>query len=141
MIIAQITDTHLLPEGRKLANLIDTSAQLQAAVARLNGLSTPADAVLVTGDLADDGSPESYAALRERLGALDSPFYLIPGNHDRRQALVEAFPDHAYLPRTGFLQYAIEDHAVRLVALDTLVEMLLGLLDPRLVWGQHRLHR
>ena len=55
MIIAQITDTHLLPEGRKLADLIDTNAQLEAAVSRLNRLSTPADVVLVTGDLVDDG--------------------------------------------------------------------------------------
>ena len=122
MIIAQITDTHVLPEGRKLGGLIDTGTQLEAAVARLNGLSTPADVVLVTGDLADDGGRESYAVLRERLAALDCPFHLIPGNHDRRQLLVEAFPDHAYLPRTGFLQYAIEDHAVRLIALDTLIE-------------------
>jgi 3',5'-cyclic AMP phosphodiesterase CpdA len=136
MIIAQLTDTHLLPEGRKLANLIDTNAQLEAAVARLNGLSTPADVVLVTGDLADDGEPESYAALRERLGALNAPFYLIPGNHDRRQALVEAFPDHAYLPQNGFLQYAVEDHAVRLIALDTLVEGRDGgaLCEERLAW-------
>ncbi len=122
MIIAQITDTHLLPEGRKLGDLIDTNAQLAAAVGALNGLSTPADAVLVTGDLADDGERGSYELLRTRLAALDSPFYLIPGNHDRRQALVEAFPDHAYLPREGFLHYAIEDHAVRLIGLDTLVE-------------------
>jgi Icc protein len=136
MIIAQITDTHLLPEGRKLADLIDTNAQLEAAVSGLNGLSTPADVVLVTGDLVDDGAPESYAALRERLAALTSPFYLIPGNHDRRQALVEAFPDHAYLPRTGFLQYAIEDHAVRLIGLDTQVEGEDGgaLCEERLAW-------
>jgi 3',5'-cyclic AMP phosphodiesterase CpdA len=136
MIIAQITDTHVLPEGRKLANLIDTGAQLEAAVSRLNQLSTPADVVLVTGDLVDDGKPESYAALRERLGALDSPFYLIPGNHDRRQVLVEAFPDHAYLPQMGFLQYAIEDHTVRLIALDTLVEGQDGgaLCEERLAW-------
>jgi 3',5'-cyclic AMP phosphodiesterase CpdA len=122
MIIAQITDTHVLPEGRKLGDLIDTNAQLEAAVCQLNGLSTRADVVLVTGDLTEDGEGESYAALRARLASLDSPFYLIPGNHDRRHAMVEAFPDHAYLPREGFLQYAIEDHAVRLVALDTLVE-------------------
>jgi len=136
MIIAQLTDTHLLPEGRKLADLIDTNAQLEAAVSGLNQLSTPADVVLVTGDLVDDGDPESYAELRERLAALDSPFYLIPGNHDRRQALVEAFPDHAYLPRTGFLQYAIQDHAVRLIGLDTLVEGEDGgaLCEERLAW-------
>ena len=136
MIIAQITDTHVLPEGRKLADLIDTGAQLEAAVSLLNQLSTPADLVVVTGDLVDDGKPESYAALRERLSALNSPFYLIPGNHDRRQALIEAFPDHAYLPQTGFLQYTIEDHAVRLIALDTLVEGQDGgaLCEERRAW-------
>jgi 3',5'-cyclic AMP phosphodiesterase CpdA len=122
MIIAQITDTHLLHEGRKLGDLIDTNAQLAAAVCALNGLSRPADAVLVTGDLTDDAEPGSYELLRTRLAALESPFYLIPGNHDRRRALVEAFSDHAYLPREGFLHYAIEDHAVRLIGLDTLVE-------------------
>jgi len=136
MIIAQITDTHVLPEGRKLGDLIDTNAQLEAAVRQLNGLSTPADVVLVTGDLTEDGEGESYAALRARLASLDSPFYLIPGNHDRRQAIVEAFPDHAYLPRNDFLQYAIEDHAVRLVALDTLVEGRDegALCEERLAW-------
>lgn len=136
MIIAQLTDTHVLPEGQKLGNQIDTNAQLEAAVSQLNRLSTPADVVLVTGDLADDGDGESYAALRERLAALDCPVYLIPGNHDRRRTLVEAFPDHAYLPQAGFLQYAIPDHAVRLIALDTLVEGQDGgaLCGERLAW-------
>ena len=136
MIIAQITDTHVLPEGRKLGNLIDTNAQLEAAVRRLNRLTTPPEAVLVTGDLTDDGERDSYSALRARLAGLDCPFYLIPGNHDRRRALVEAFPEHAYLPQTGFLHYAIEDHAVRLVALDTLVEGREdgALCEERLAW-------
>jgi Icc protein len=136
MIIAQITDTHVLPEGRRLGDLIDTNAQLEAAVRGLNGLSTPADVVLVTGDLTDDGERGSYAVLRARLAALVAPFYLIPGNHDRRRALVEAFPDHAYLSREGFLHYAIEDHAVRLIALDTLVEGREdgALCEERLAW-------
>src|SRR5262249_26582779 len=30
-----------------------------------------------------------------------------------------AFSDHAYLPRDGFLHYAVDDHALRIVALDT----------------------
>jgi 3',5'-cyclic AMP phosphodiesterase CpdA len=91
---------------------------------------------VATGDLADDGAVESYAMLRERLDPLECPVYLIPGNHDRRRALVEAFPDHAYLPQQGFVQYAIEDHAVRLVALDTLVEGQDGgaLCEERLSW-------
>lgn len=136
MIIAQITDTHVLPRGRKLGRLIDTNARLEAAVGSLLELSPPADVVVLTGDLADDGAPESYAMLREQLSPLDCPCYLIPGNHDRRRALVEAFSDHAYLPRQGFVQYAIDDHEVRLVALDTLVEGREGgaLCEERLSW-------
>ena len=74
MIIAQITDTHVLPEGRKLGELIDANARLEAAVRQLNGLSTPADVVLVTGDLTEDGEAESYAALRARLGITARPY-------------------------------------------------------------------
>jgi 3',5'-cyclic AMP phosphodiesterase CpdA len=48
--------------------------------------------------------------------------YLLPGNHDERSALRSAFPDHAYLRQSaGFINYAIEDHPVRILGLDTTV--------------------
>ena len=49
------------------------------------------------------------------------PYHLVPGNHDEREALRAAFADHAYLPPSGYLNYAIEDHPVRLIGLDTVV--------------------
>jgi len=136
MIIAQITDTHVLAEGGKVAGLVDTNAQLEAAVRHVNGLSTPPDRVLVTGDLVEDGTPEAYAALRARLSALRVPFHVIPGNHDRRRALVEAFSDHDYLPKSGFLHYAIAADGVRIVGLDTLLEGRDdgALCEERLAW-------
>jgi len=52
-------------EGVKLGGLVDTNAQLEAAVRQLNGLATPPDVVLVTGDLVEDG-PEVPGTFRRR---------------------------------------------------------------------------
>jgi 3',5'-cyclic AMP phosphodiesterase CpdA len=49
------------------------------------------------------------------------PVFVIPGNHDAREPLRQAFRSDGYLPAEGFLQFAIEDFPVRLVALDTLL--------------------
>jgi 3',5'-cyclic-AMP phosphodiesterase len=121
MLIAQLTDLHVMPEGQLLKGKIDTNACLARAVASVNREDPQPDAVLLTGDLVDAGSAESYAVLRSLLAPLRAPCFLIPGNHDHRGALAEAFPDHAYLPRRGFMHYAIEDFPVRLIGLDTIV--------------------
>src|SRR5262249_56775162 len=64
------------------------------------------------------------------------------GTPDERGALAAAFPDHAYLPRDGrFMQYVVEGHPVRLIALDTLVPGQVGgrLCAERLGWLAARL--
>ena len=121
MLIVQITDTHLKGEGELLYGRIDTAGYLERAVAHVNALDPRPDVALVTGDLVDGGKAAEYANLRRVLSQLAMPFFLIPGNHDARETLREAFPDHAYLPRDGALHYAIEDLPLRLIALDTLV--------------------
>jgi 3',5'-cyclic AMP phosphodiesterase CpdA len=79
--------------------------------------------------------------MREVLAPLPMPVYLIPGNHDDRDAMREVFTDHDYLPRAGFLQYVVEHHPVRLVALDTLLPGSAGglLCAERLAWLDARL--
>lgn len=121
MLIAQISDMHVKAEGELLFKRLDTPGYLERAVAHINALDPRPDLVLATGDLVEAGKPEEYAHLRRLLAPLAMPVYLTPGNHDARDALREAFADHAYLPRTGFLQYTIETYAVRLIALDSLV--------------------
>ena len=59
------------------------------------------DLVVATGDLVDAGSAAEYGHLRRLLAPLDLPLFLLPGNHDSRDELARAFPDHAYLPRDG----------------------------------------
>ena len=122
MLIVQISDPHLKAEGELLYGRIDTQGFLERAVAHVNGLDPRPDIALVTGDLVDKGAPAEYANLKRLLSKLEIPFHLIPGNHDARDALREAIPEHDYLPRAGFLQYVLDDQPLRLIALDTLVE-------------------
>src|SRR5262249_43888751 len=127
MLIAQITDTHIKPHGALAYGRVDTAPYLARAVAHLLELRPRPDVVLATGDLVDGGRPDEYRRLRDLLAPLSMPVYLIPGNHDEREALAAAFPDHAYLPRAGrFMQYVVEDYPVRLIALDTLVPGQVG---------------
>lgn len=141
MLVAQITDLHISVPGGKTDERYRTAEHLARAVAHLNGLARRPDAVLVTGDLVDIGTPAEYARLRELLAPLTIPFHLIPGNHDHREHLRAAFADHAYLPRGGFLQYTIEHLPVRFIALDTHVPGEIGgtLCAERLDWLAARL--
>ena len=121
MMIAQITDMHVRPSGRT-AYGIDTNAMLATAVETLQGLARKPDLVIATGDLTDCGLPEEYEALRSLLEPLSMPVYLVPGNHDRRETLFEAFGSDGYLRNDdGFLHYVVDGHAVRLIGLDTVV--------------------
>ena len=142
MVIAQITDTHIKPEGVLAYGRLDTTPYLRRAVEHLMSLTPRPDVVLATGDLVDGGLPEEYRRLRELLAPLAMPVYLIPGNHDNRDALAAVFVDHAYLPRGGrFMQYVVEGHPVRLIALDTLDPGRTGglLCAERLEWLAARL--
>lgn len=141
MLIAQITDTHIKPEGQISYGHVDTAAFLERAVAHVIGLKARPDMVLMTGDLVDSGAPVEYARLRALIAPLDMPVHLIPGNHDSRGPLRAAFPGHGYLPADGFLHYVVETPALRLIALDTLVEGAShgALCDARLDWLEARL--
>ncbi|MBS0527515.1 MAG: phosphodiesterase [Proteobacteria bacterium] len=141
MLIAQISDTHLRPEGQLLYDRIDTAAYLERAVAHVRNLDPRPDVVIMTGDLVEAGKPEEYARLRRLIAPLAMPVYVIPGNHDAREPLRAAFADEGYFPASGFLQYAVDDLPVRLVALDTLVEGKPhgALCGQRLTWLDARL--
>ncbi|CAN5267739.1 phosphodiesterase [soil metagenome] len=122
MLIAQLSDPHIKSPGQLLYDRIDTAGYLERAVAHVLKLDPLPDVVIMTGDLVDGGKPEEYVHLRRLLAPLPMPVYVIPGNHDARDALRAAFGDKGYLPATGYLQYAVDDQPVRLLALDTLVE-------------------
>jgi 3',5'-cyclic AMP phosphodiesterase CpdA len=121
MLVAQLSDIHVRPRGRLYKDVVDSNRQFSDAIAHLHGLDRRPDLVLITGDLVDEGHPDEYACLRELLADLRLPFRVIPGNHDSREALRAALPEHAYLPAQGPMHYCLDGHELRIVALDTSV--------------------
>ena len=120
MLIAQITDCHIRDHGGSFAKLVDTTETLRRVVDHLMALDPAPDVVLATGDLTDDGTATQYSTLVEVLAPIADRLFPIPGNHDECHRFREAFAD--LLPNdvaTDHCSYVVDDHPVRLVALDT----------------------
>lgn len=141
MLVAQISDTHIAQRGRGPDALFATARHLEEAVGHLKALPEKLDALIVSGDLVDAGSPAEYLRLRSLLSPLDTPIYLIPGNHDDTDQLRVAFGDWGYFPAAGKLHYTVDHLPVRFVFLDSSVtgrthghlgERQLAWLDERL---------
>jgi len=83
--LVQITDPHLFasPEGKLLGLTTRQSFEAVLALALGDGASAPADALVMTGDLVHDETPEGYRYLHGVLQATGLTCYCIPGNHDR----------------------------------------------------------
>jgi len=117
MKILQVTDTHLVEDGGMIYG-IDPAARLEACVAHINANHADAAFCVLSGDLTDSGTPGAYRALKAVLDRLQLPYHLMAGNHDDRAALAAAFPETSR-DADGFVQYALETQAGRLLALDT----------------------
>lgn len=121
MLIAQLSDSHLRPPGELFADVVDTQAMLAAAIDTLMAFTPRPDVVLFTGDLANDGAPEAYAALRPALARLPMPVHAIPGNHDDRDAMLAIDGVAEIGTAEPYRQHATDLEDLRLVALDSLV--------------------
>ena len=142
MVIAQISDTHILARSSDQAAGASRAENLRRCIADINRQGV--DVVVHTGDSVHHGLAEDYAHLREILADLEAPLFLIPGNCDRHRALRAAFNHLSYLPRNGdFLHYAVEDYPIRLVALDSVAaEEQKGVFCARrLAWLEETLAR
>jgi 3',5'-cyclic AMP phosphodiesterase CpdA len=118
MIFVQISDLHLRAGGL-LKSVVDSQAALDVCIDHILGLNPRPDFIIATGDLVQKAAKRDFDGLRRRFERLDMPVYVIPGNHDDRDMLRGAFADTDYMPADGFIQYAIDDYPLRLVAVDT----------------------
>ncbi len=120
-----LSDLHAVAPGTLASGVLDTGALLRAAIDRLTEQFEalgPLDAVLVTGDISDDGSHESYALARAELDRIRLPLLVIPGNHDAREPMRAAFSDLPQIPATGLIDWSTEVGDTLAIGLDTLVE-------------------
>jgi len=121
----QLTDLHIVKEGARASNELDTRNILKAAIDRLISLNdalAPIDAVLISGDLSDDGSADSYSFLKEQLSRLGLPMFIVPGNHDLREQMRKAFSDICHMPGSGLIEWVRKIGNTVVIGLDTLVE-------------------
>ncbi len=117
MIIAQISDTHIAFDAPDAGQRI---RDLALTVADINALDPPPDVIVHTGDIAHHGREDEYALAAAMLSKARVPVYVVAGNKDDRANLRAAFAPRGYLaPGSDFIDYAVEDHPVRLIALDT----------------------
>ena len=114
-LVAQISDPHIGAnwDGE------DPLPGLREVVEAVAALPDPPDAVLLSGDLTDNGDAAEYTTVLETLDPIGAPIHAIPGNHDDRAALRTAFA----LPGTGGdpVQWTADLGPLRLVGLDTTI--------------------
>jgi 3',5'-cyclic-AMP phosphodiesterase len=112
-LLVQLSDLHVggNEDGK------DPIPRLEAVIDAVRSLPNAPDAVLVSGDLTDDGATENYRVAREMLDRLGLPLHVLGGNHDDRGRLREAFD----LPGAGEdpVSYSVEVGDLRLVLLDS----------------------
>lgn len=98
MLIVQLSDLHIMGEGRLALERLETTACLEAAVDAVNALVRQPDLVVITGDITEDGTPDEYDRALPVLRKLHAPLIAIPGNHDERGPFRAAFQDFGFLP-------------------------------------------
>jgi 3',5'-cyclic-AMP phosphodiesterase len=112
-LLVQLSDPHIGAEWGRA----DPVAKLAAAVESARDVAPAPDAVLVSGDLAENAADAEYEQLGELLAPLEAPLYVLPGNHDDRRMLRR----HFGVPGTDGqpVQYDADLGPLRLVVLDS----------------------
>jgi len=126
MSLLHLSDVHVTDPESAIAQFADGEHRLEAVVDHVVEAGVPLDAVVLTGDLVDHGTPQEYERLLAQLRRLPCPWFPLPGNHDDRGQLRLALGAHtpAPLPGDGPCNYAVDlplaaGGEVRLVMVDS----------------------
>lgn len=128
MRILHLTDTHLRADRGFHYDLVDTTGLLEKAIAQA-GQGDPCDAIVVSGDVSDDGSVQSYQEAARIVGGLAEkwsvPLIVAAGNHDVRGPLRQVFNIAGQEPEP--INYVTQTPSHRFIVADTSV--------PKAGWG------
>lgn len=89
----QLSDTHLPADASQRVYERDPDARLATVLAAWVATGQRTDAVLLTGDLADDGSAAPLERIAASVAPLGCPVLAIPGNHDSPEAVAAQWGD------------------------------------------------
>ncbi|WP_432545627.1 metallophosphoesterase family protein [Kineococcus sp. SYSU DK004] len=122
--LLHLSDTHLLADAGLHQGAVDTTAALGDVLAGLGGLGA-LDAVVVSGDVSEDGTPASYAAVRALVEGFARPrgaaVVWAVGNHDARTPFAAGLLDRPDHDPDEPVDAVVDAGGLRLVSLDTSV--------------------
>ncbi|MFC1974993.1 metallophosphoesterase family protein [Chloroflexota bacterium] len=81
---AQLSDIHLSSLGDRYDMLSSRAVEFLTGIVAIFNQTDDLDFVLITGDLFDTASQEELDHFQQAIRTLKKPWYVIPGNHDRR---------------------------------------------------------
>lgn len=121
--ILHISDTHFVEEGESLRGAVDCDLHLQRVFDRLHSSQIRPDALVFTGDLADDGQENAYSRLKALVEPVAESYgaeiLWVMGNHDSRPEFREGLLGS---PKTEEpVDYTVELNGLRLIVLDSTV--------------------
>ncbi|MGB1580412.1 MAG: metallophosphoesterase, partial [Nevskiales bacterium] len=87
--LVQLSDPHLYADPGTTYRGWNTDQALDRLLQALADDGLPTDALLLTGDLAQDEQTATYRRLNSKLAPITAPVYALPGNHDQPQAMRE----------------------------------------------------
>jgi Icc protein len=88
--LVQLSDCHVSADTATLYRGINPHRTLSQLLNAVRGFDP--DLLLVSGDLSEDASADSYRLLKACLDNLSVPVMALPGNHDDPGLLAETFP-------------------------------------------------
>lgn len=85
--ILHISDLHLFGNAQEQLLGVNTRESFQAVLEDISEKSHQSDIVVVTGDISQDLSAESYQYFYQQMQQLRKPVFCLAGNHDELQLL------------------------------------------------------
>ena len=88
-LLLQLTDCHLSADPAADYRGENADRRLDEVVSACRSLAP--DAVVLSGDVAEDGSAEAYRRVAEKVDGLAERMAWLPGNHDERSTMEKVF--------------------------------------------------
>jgi 3',5'-cyclic-AMP phosphodiesterase len=136
VLVAQITDTHLFADDRQRLFDCPTNQTFARVIQAIAQLESKPELILLTGDISQDETPESYEYAKSLIEPLQIPSYWLPGNHDQNRAAIAALNGDWISPVKAFeqsgWQFILLDSMVIQQPYGELSEAQLNYLEERL---------
>jgi Icc protein len=131
-VLLHLSDTHLRGGDSRLFDRIDSTERLARALRAIEASGIRPHALVFTGDLADWGEADAYAAIRNLVepfaGRLGAPVLWVMGNHDDRSGFRRHLLGEAGVDPLRPVDRVDELDGLRVITLDSSV--------PGAHWGE-----